>query len=154
MWLDLVAEVLVILDDAGDVEPPTGPLCDLDRLRRSLVGVNPSEEQEVVTGGGVEVERGRVDAVVHGCGVVQVWVPVGIADRDVGGGGVVALVHRDDPRRRESVDRGHDRGVDEAAERQRKEVESVVDDVELVGALEDRRDVETLGDLGVDRIVV
>jgi hypothetical protein len=33
---------------------------------------------------------------------------------------------------------------------ERKEVESVVDQVELVGSLEHRRDVEALGHLGVD----
>ena len=37
---------------------------------------------------------------------------------------------------------------------ERQEVEPVVDDVELVGALEHRRDVQALGDLGVDRRVL
>ena len=48
------------------------------------------------------------------------------------------------------MDRRHDRRVDEAAVGEREEVEPVVDDVELVGALEHRRDVEAFGDLGLD----
>ena len=52
------------------------------------------------------------------------------------------------------MDRRHDRRVDEAAVGEREEVEPVVDEVELVGALEDRRDVEALGDLGLDGGVI
>ena len=48
------------------------------------------------------------------------------------------------------MDRGDHRCVDEAAVGEREEVETVVDEVELVGALEHRRDVEAFGDLGVD----
>ena len=45
-------------------------------------------------------------------------------------------------------------GVDERAVGQREEVEAVVDDVELGGALEDVGDVQRLGDLGFDRVVL
>ena len=48
------------------------------------------------------------------------------------------------------MDRRQDRRVDEPAVGQRQEVEAVVDDVELVGALERVRDVEALDDLGLD----
>ena len=52
------------------------------------------------------------------------------------------------------MDGGHHRGVDQAAVGERQEVEAVVDDVELVGALERGGDVQALGDLGVDRGVL
>jgi hypothetical protein len=52
------------------------------------------------------------------------------------------------------VDGCHDRGVDEAAVGEREEVEAVVDDVELVGVLEDVGDVRALGRLGVDVVVL
>ena len=48
------------------------------------------------------------------------------------------------------MDRGQHRRIDEAAIGQRKEVEAVVDDVELVGPLEHVGDVETLTYLGLD----
>ena len=52
------------------------------------------------------------------------------------------------------MDRRDDRGVDEPAVRERQEVEAVVDDVEVGGVLEDRGDVQRLGDLGLDRVVL
>ena len=48
------------------------------------------------------------------------------------------------------MDRRQHRRLDEAAVGQRQEVEAVVDHVELVGPLEDVRDVEALGHLRVD----
>ena len=71
---------------------------DLDGLRRALVGVDAAEEQQVLAGVGVHGEGVDVDAVVDRGGVVQARVPVGVADRDVRGRRVVALVHRHDPR--------------------------------------------------------
>ncbi len=92
-----------------------------------------------------------VDAVVDRRRVVELRMPVGVADRDVVGGRVVPLVHRHDARRREPVDRRDHRCVDEAAVGEREEVEAVVDDVEVVGTLEHRGDVQALGDLRLDR---
>ena len=129
----------LVLDDAGDVEPSSGSPGDLDGVGGALVGVDPTEEQQVVAGFGIDGEGVGVDPVVDGGGVVQRGVAIGVADRDVVGRGVVALVDRDDPRRREPVDRRDDRRVDEAAVGEREEVEPVVDDVELVGSLEHRR---------------
>ncbi len=77
-------------------------------------------------------------------------MPVGVADRDVGAALVVPLVDRQDPLRREPVDRRQDRRLDELAVGEREEVEAVVDEVELAGALEGVRDVEALGHLGLD----
>ena len=52
------------------------------------------------------------------------------------------------------MDRGDHRCRDEIAVRERQEVEPVVDDVELAGALEHRGDVQALCDLGVDRRIL
>ena len=68
---DLVAEVLLVLDDAGDVESAAASAGDLDRFGGALVGVDPSEEQQVLAGDRMDRERVDIDAVVHGGGVVQ-----------------------------------------------------------------------------------
>ena len=65
------AEVLLVLDDAGDVEPTSGSPGDLDRVGRALVGMDPPEVQQVFAGSGVDGEGVGVDAVVDGGGVVQ-----------------------------------------------------------------------------------
>ena len=96
--LDAVAEVLVVLDDAGDVEPASGRSGDVDGVDGALVGMDPPEVQQVFAGVGVDGERRGVDAVVDGGGVVQPGMTVGVADRHVARRGVVALVDRDDPR--------------------------------------------------------
>lgn len=93
---DLVAEVRLVLDDAGDVEAASGSAGDVDRVAGALVGVDASEVEEVVSGCRGDGEGGGVDAVMDRGRVVQVGVPVGVADRDVVGGGVVALVDRED----------------------------------------------------------
>ena len=154
MRRDLVAEVLLVLDDPGDVEPAATSAGDLDRVGGALVGMDPSEEQQMLAGARMDREPVDIDAVVNGGGVVQIRVSIGVADRHVRGGAVVALVDGNDPLGREPVDRRDHRCGDEIAVRERQEVEPVVDDVELAGALEHRRDVQALGDLGVDRRVL
>ena len=78
-------------------------------------------------------------------------MPVGVADRDVGRGLVVALVRPAGSARDENPWIGRQDGrLDEPAVGQREEVEAVVDEVELVGPLEGVRDVETLDDLRLD----
>ena len=64
--------------------------------------------------------------------VVEARVSIGVADRDVVTAAVVPLEDRHDLLRREPVDRGEDRRVDQPAVRERQEVEVVVDQVELV----------------------
>src|SRR5215218_3341547 len=80
MRRDLVSEVLLILDDSGDVEPTATSSGDLDRVSGSLVGVDPSEEQKMLTRAGIDCERVDVDAVVDRGGVVQIRVSIGVAD--------------------------------------------------------------------------
>ena len=76
------------------------------------------------------------------------------ADRHVRTCAVVALVDRNDSVRGEPVDRGDHRRRDEMAVGERQEVEPVVDDVKLPSVLEYRSDVQTFGDLGVDRRIL
>ena len=109
MGLDLGSEVLLVLDDPGDVEPSSRSVRHVDRVRRALVGMDPSEEQQVVIRRCMDAERVGVDAVVDRRCIVQPLVAVGVADRDVVVGGVVPLVDRQDPRRREAVN-GRDNG--------------------------------------------
>jgi hypothetical protein len=45
MRRDLVSEVLLILDDSGDVKLTATAPGDLDRVGGALVGVDPSEKQ-------------------------------------------------------------------------------------------------------------
>ncbi len=50
MRRDLVAEVLLVLDDPGNVEPTATPSGDLDRIGGALVGVDAPEEQQMLAG--------------------------------------------------------------------------------------------------------
>ncbi len=137
-------EVLAILDDPRDQQRHADPLGDVDRLSRSLVRVDPPEEQQVSAVAGAEIELADVDPVVDRRRVVKAGVPIGIADRDVVPDVVVALVDRQDPLRREAVDRRDHRGRHQTAVGQGKEVEAVVDHVELISPLERSRDVQSL----------
>ena len=110
-----------------------------------------AEEQQVLAGARMGRESVDIYAMVNGGGVVQIRVSIGVAYRHVSGGAVVTLVDRNDLVRREAMDGGDHRCRDEIAIRERQEVEPVVDDVELAGALEHRGDVQALCDLGVDR---
>ena len=92
-----VTEVLLVLDDAGDVEPATGSVGDVDGVGGALVGMDPSEVEEVFARSRIDGERTGVDPVVNGGGVVQPGMTVGVADRHVARRRVVALVDRDDP---------------------------------------------------------
>ena len=92
---DLVAEVLLVLDDPGDVESAAAAAGDLDRVGGALVGVDPSEEQQMLAGARMDRELVDVDAVVDGGGVVQIRMPIGVADRHVRRCAVVALVDRE-----------------------------------------------------------
>ncbi len=147
---DFTVEIRLVLDDASDHEWPPREPRDLDGGGRPLVGVDASEEQQVAARGGVQRERICVDAVVDGRGVAERGMAVGVADGDIRAVLVVPLVDRDDLRRREPVDCGHHRRLDQPAVGQREEVEAVVDDIELAGAFESSGDVRALGDFGVE----
>jgi polysaccharide biosynthesis protein PslF len=151
---DLGVEVALILDDAGDHQRPTRSAGYLDGLSGALVGMDPSEEQEVSARLVAEGELADRDPMVDGGGIAEPGMAVGVADGDVAVGGVVTLVDGHDPLRREPVDRGDHRGGDQLAVGEGKEVEPVVDHVELVGPLEHGGDVEALGHLRFDRRVL
>ncbi len=74
--LDFSTEVVLVLDDPGDVESAPGTAGDLDRRRGALVGMDPPEVQQMIAGRRCDVEVGCVDAVVDGCGVVEARVAV------------------------------------------------------------------------------
>ena len=69
--LDLTAEVLLVLDDAGDVEPAAGSAGDLDRVAVPLSGWMRPKNSRWSPGVGMHRERSRVDAVVDRGGVVE-----------------------------------------------------------------------------------
>ncbi len=100
------------------------------------------------------LEGGHVDAVVDGGDVVEPLVAVSLADGDVVAALVVLLVDGHDALGREAVDGRDDRRLHQAAVGERQEVEAVVDQVELAGTLEERRDMQALPDLGVQRRVL
>ena len=111
----LVAEVGLVLHDAGDQQGAPRPARQLDRRGSALVGMDATEEQQVVVVGGGHGERSRVDAVVDRGRIVQTRVAIGVADGDVARGRVVALVDRHDALRREPVDGRDHRRVNERA---------------------------------------
>src|SRR3954451_14572047 len=76
VWCDLVVEVLLILDDPGDLEPTPTPAGDFDGVGGALIWVDSSEEQQMLTGTRMDCESVDFDAVVNGRGVVQVRVSV------------------------------------------------------------------------------
>ena len=145
--LDRSLEVLVVLNDPRDDQRQTGRLGDVDSLDGPFLGMDSSEEEEVVPRPLPRLERVHVDAVVNRRDVVEALVPVGVADRDVVPPRVVLLEDRDDLLRREAVDRGDHGRVDQIAVRERQEVEAVVDHVEVSRSFEQRRDMEGLPDL-------
>src|SRR5258705_11929314 len=63
---DLDTEVRVVLDDPGDVEPAATSAGDLDRLGGALVGVDPSEEQQMLAVTRMDREPLDIDAAVDG----------------------------------------------------------------------------------------
>ena len=139
--LHLLAEVRLVLDDAGDDQRVTRAARDLDRFPGALVGVDAAEEEQVVVRLFPEAEPLDVDPMVNGGYVVELGLPVGLADRHVEGAAVVLAIDRQDPRRGEPVDRRHDGRPDEAGIGEREKVEVVVDDIEVSRALEDLGDV-------------
>ena len=147
---DLLVEVALILHDPCDHERHPRGDGDVDRLRGALVRMDPAEEEQVAAGRRMQRERGGVDPVMDRRQVIEARMPVRIADRNIGGRRVVPLVHGQDPRRREAVDRREHRRLDEPAVGEREKIEAVVDDVELVRPLEGVRDVQALGHLRVD----
>ena len=71
MRCDLGTEVVLVLDDAGDVESAPGTSGDGDRVCGSLVGVDAPEVQQVIARRRCDVEVGGRDAVVDRRGIVE-----------------------------------------------------------------------------------
>ena len=61
-----------------------GAAGDLDRIGGALVGMDPPEDDQVLTAGRGERQRVEVDPVVHRRDVVQLGHPVGVGDGHVG----------------------------------------------------------------------
>src|SRR5579872_2725799 len=59
-------EVLRIVDDAGDDQPLSRALRQIDRQMDAFIRMNPPHEDEVVSAIGREGEVGQVDAVING----------------------------------------------------------------------------------------
>ncbi len=137
----------MVLDDPRDDQRQTGLLGNVDRLDSAFLGMDPSEEQEVVARPVPRLELVHVDPVVNRRDVVEAFVPVRVADRHVVPARVVLLEDRDDLLGGEAVNRGDHRCVDQIAVGERQEVEAVMDDVEVSRAFEQRGDVESLPDL-------
>ena len=67
-----------------------------DSLGGALVGMESPKNKQVFAADRVEWKLFDRDAVMDGCGIAQRRVPVGVADRDIGGTVVVALEHGQD----------------------------------------------------------
>ena len=74
--LDGSLEVLVVLNDPRDDQRQTSLLGHVDRLGGPFLGMDPSEEQEVVARPLPRLELVHVDAVVNRRDVVEALVPV------------------------------------------------------------------------------
>ncbi len=148
-----IAEVRLVLDAAGDDQGQPRPFGDLDRDVRSLVGVDPVEEEQVFPGIGHERELARVDAVMDRGGIVQIRLAVGVADRDVTGDVVIGAIDGQSLPRWGPVDRRDHRRGHQAAIAQRQEVEMVGQHVELACSFEGRRVVQGFACSGVGLFV-
>ncbi len=149
-WLDLLAEVGRVLDDACDDEGYACAPGHLDRKVGPLFRMDSAQEQQVTAIAAGKGERIQVDAVVDRRVVREGGVSVGVADRHVVRDVVVRRVDGDDPLGGEPVDRRDHRRRCQAAVREWQEVKLVGDDVEVAGTLEDRGDVQRLVNLHVD----
>ena len=94
--LDRPLEVILILDDPRDDQRQLWFLGNLDRLGGAFLGMNPSEEEQVVARPHPRLELVHVDPVVNRRHVVQVRVAVGVANRHVVTPRVVLLEDRHD----------------------------------------------------------
>ena len=89
-------EIVAVLDDPGDRQRHARTLGHLDRFNGPLVRVDPPKEQEILARLTLEVELAQIDPVVDRGNVVEVFVPVGVADRHVVTAPVVFLEDRHD----------------------------------------------------------
>ena len=148
MGLDLLAEIGLVLHDAGDDQAPPAQARDLDREMNALVRMNAAEKDKIVTGAILERVEREIDPVVDGRKIIQRRSTVGITDGDVIAVAIF-LIDRHDFGRGEAMNGGQHRCPDETAVAQGHEVVVAVNQVELVSVLERFGDVKVLGDLGI-----
>ncbi len=82
MRLHGVSEVPLVLDDAADHQPSPGTAGDLDGVSSSLVRMDATKRDQLLTGPRAEWEHLEVDPVMNGCDIVKPGVAVGVGDRD------------------------------------------------------------------------
>ncbi len=113
--------------------------------------MDPAKKQHMTVGVWVgSVGEGvKVNAVMDGGSVREVGVAISLADCHVMHPIVVGAIGGQDVRIRKPVNCRHHRGGNEPAPHEGKEVEVVVDEVELVGLFEDPGDVQCLEHLDV-----
>ena len=68
---DLVPEIGLILDNAGDDQAASAQASNLDGQMNAFIRVNPAEENQVITAGFLKRLEREIDAVVDGRQVIQ-----------------------------------------------------------------------------------
>ncbi len=97
--LDLLAEVRLVVRDAGHLQTHAGALRNLDGEVCALLGVEAAEKEQIVAGAIDERERVRIDAVIRGGEIVEARIAVGIADGAVEAPSCARVVRGEDRRR-------------------------------------------------------
>ena len=73
---DFGSEIVFVLDNSGNDQPPARHPRNLDGMRRSLVRMNTTEEEQVVTGDPVQFESLDIDSMVDRRRVGQPGMPI------------------------------------------------------------------------------
>src|SRR5258706_7671218 len=115
----------------------------------ALVRVNPAQENQIITAGLLKGVERKIDSVVDGRQIIQARRTIRIAD----GNKIsvtILLINGHDFVRREAVDGGKDRSLDQAGVGQSHEVVVAVNEVKLTSTLERIGDVKVFGYLGIE----
>src|SRR3954453_8825840 len=151
VWLDLLLKVGQILYNSGNDKAPAASKSNLDSEMNTLVGMNTSQKNQIISGGrGLKRIQRHVNAVIDSRQIIQPRGAIGVAY----GHKIsitIFLVNRHDLRRGESMDGGQHRRPDQPAKRQRHEIVVAMNKIELTRAFEGFRDVKVLGDLWINR---
>ena len=83
MGFDSIVEIGLILNDAGDDQPPPAEASNLDREMDALVRMDATKKDQVITCAFLEWVELEVDAVIDGGQIGQPGGAVSIADRDI-----------------------------------------------------------------------
>jgi hypothetical protein len=95
--------IILILDDAGHDQFPSRSACRRDRFGCALVRVNAAKEKQILAAMRIEGKVLQRDTVMDRCRIAQVWIAIGLADRDIVGPAVVYLEGGQNALRREPV---------------------------------------------------